>query len=213
MNNSTWYYTLSAVAQTCGALVAIGGAVIVFKLTNIEKELNDFRSRVIKAILSPVTGRSEAELNYFEDDELVEKYKQYKDKIFVKEQGVNVEISAAIIESYGLKGRAEFWVRTNFSTFLSVLNARRFGLRSFWRILILLTAAIVFNIILLIIIHPNDHGANILFYIVAIYSLVSIILSAWLSWNILTIKIFDFKKLSESSKKLFDFRNKKKKDR
>ncbi|MFH1367244.1 MAG: hypothetical protein ABIH38_04665 [Patescibacteria group bacterium] len=207
MDNQYWYYTLSAIAQVCGALVAIGGAVIVFKLFNIEKELNDFRSRVVKALLSPITGKTETQFYYLEDDLIVIQYEINKDKI-ISNGIVDEKVITAIRNNYYVDYRVErgakYWVRGTISSFISILNGRSNSLRYFRQLLFLLITSIILNLIILAILAPGLYGAYALYLFTLFYSIVSIVISSYLSYEILILRIFNFLSLSKSQRKIVE---------
>lgn len=196
--DQSYYYTLSAIAQICGALVAIGGAVIVFKLNIIEKEINDYRLRIIKAILSPVTGNPETKYYFYSDDDLIKVYKDNKKNIISSNDVVNEHVVSAIQRNYGLDGKPEFWVRITFSTFLSVIRSKSKAIDKFKETLLLLISAIIMNVILLAI--PFNKEISLLFYCVVFFSISQIIISSILSWQILSAKVFDFEFLEKGLK-------------
>lgn len=49
-NQNTWFYLLSTTAQTCGAVLALSAAFVVFKLAEISESIKNYRARVITVL-------------------------------------------------------------------------------------------------------------------------------------------------------------------
>lgn len=76
MTDNTWYYGLSTIAQTCGAVLALGGTFVVFRLDKIQTAINNYRGRVIDILLS-LNQQAIMPSNYFPDtdEEILKEYR------------------------------------------------------------------------------------------------------------------------------------------
>lgn len=74
--DNVWFYTLSTIAQTCAAILALGGAFTVFKLDKVQTAIGNYRGRVISIIRA---WRKESKVgDKFYDESAKDIFDQYK---------------------------------------------------------------------------------------------------------------------------------------
>ena len=80
--NNTWFYSLSALAQVMATEIALFGVFAIFKLDKITKDIDDFRGRLIRFIVtarrnmpSGSTGTDGQDYYLKNTDELIEEFK------------------------------------------------------------------------------------------------------------------------------------------
>jgi|SaaInlStandDraft_4_1057021.scaffolds.fasta_scaffold55044_2 hypothetical protein len=195
IDNQNWYYTLSAIAQTCGAILALGGTFIVFRLDRLESALINYRDRFVKAILPNANGTSEASYSDKSNEEILIEYKNSKDKIYFEGgNGVEVEsdITNRIDSNYTRKISPAEWIIHTAKMFKTNIDAKSTIHFHFKLILTILTSIIVVNLFFLAFLDPRIYAVTVSFYILVPISLMSIITVAILFWRILKIRIITY---------------------
>jgi len=74
--SNVWFYTLSTIAQTCAAILALGGTFVVFKLDKAKDGIRNYRGRVL-GILYIWRGASKTPDKFFDESDQ-DVYDQYK---------------------------------------------------------------------------------------------------------------------------------------
>lgn len=192
-----WYYTLSAVAQTCGALVGVGGAFVIFKLDKLQGGTNNYRDRVIQSILVPLEGKDEVEYYDVSDEAINSSYKAHNEvgDIIDKQGNVVEKVKRVITERYGGQYNNEYlihWIKGTVRTLSVNIEAEKASRFYFKQSLLLLISTIVLNIILLAFASPHSITSNVLFVLITLYSVCSIVYSTYLYWKILSKRIVSY---------------------
>ncbi|MFH1392760.1 MAG: hypothetical protein ABIG90_03805 [bacterium] len=74
-----WFYTLSTIAQTLAAMLALGATFTIFKLNIINKRLSDLKDRLFLVVASFENDLTKCPEN-MEEDELIKKTDECLDK-------------------------------------------------------------------------------------------------------------------------------------
>lgn len=75
MDSNTWYYSISTIIQSLAAILAVGGAFFTFKMLGTNKEINDYRNRII-SFISRVENNKASNLYSLSDKKLREQFVQ-----------------------------------------------------------------------------------------------------------------------------------------
>jgi len=176
MDHQNWYYTLSAIAQTCGAILALGGAFVVFKIDKVQQGINKYRDLLLKKLCI------EHNLEYidFSDRKLSKNFNKNFDKLLE---------NPSIRDQFASSDRfAKRWAGKLSKCYERNINAKDDVKKSFYVIISFLTVTIILNLLFLAYIEALN---DCIFLIIILFSLVSIVLSSVLFWRILVIDYYN----------------------
>ncbi len=100
ISETTWYYTLSTIIQSLAAILAMGGAFFIFKVPQIDKEINDYKGRMIDFL---VLRENNKQSNFYKlkDKEVGERFgialsefvplSNYSNEFFLPREGRSLE--------------------------------------------------------------------------------------------------------------------------
>lgn len=178
-----WYYTLSAIAQTCGAILALGGAFIVFKLDKVQQAISNYEER-LKSIMQVYEQKSD--FNYFiiptKDVKIF--FDKNKNEDLIKDAGVQSKL-VNVYHCTGGLNQYKDWLITHKYCFNINTDSKKEILILFILLVILLTLSILINIFFL---GFAEYLKDSYFTYIVGFSLYSILVSSIIFIRIITIK-------------------------
>lgn len=81
MDNNFWFYTLSAIPQTLGALIALAATFIIFKLNHIETRTKEEHSEITTWLMPLFPEIEPDQLTKFDDSEILVKLREGINKL------------------------------------------------------------------------------------------------------------------------------------
>ncbi|MCK9587914.1 MAG: hypothetical protein M0Q93_00960 [Terrimicrobiaceae bacterium] len=205
INETVWFYTLSTIAQTCAAILALGGTFIVFKLDKVQTALNNYRNRVVGIIQTWRRGSKQPDKFYDESDkdilgqyrtivsdnnedifdksDIVELIKRFERVKFttVKAKGI-YEMDNGVLLDHEERKR---WCERMAGLFKKNIKIEHDIFDYLKQSIILLTSSIFLSIFTLFNIKNGIAGGFTLFLLfIVIFSLIAITYSAFAVWKI-----------------------------
>lgn len=207
---NTWFYTLSTIAQTCAAILALGGAFVVYKLDKVEGAIHNYRGRVIRILLAWLRDSRQPDKFYDVRDEIVlDRYKKIvandNDEIFDSEgvesvylQFENVrklvgaeggfELSNGVILNYEEKKR---WVVRMAKLYEQNIDIKNDIFRRFKRAIVLLGLSIVASFVFLVADRVGIPRSDWVLIPTVLLGIFSVVYSAYSVWKIATFEHID----------------------
>ena len=100
--DNTWYYTLSTIAQTLAAILALAAVFVVLRLESLNKNINDYRGRALKILRAKEKHLSSEKKSWDTIKIILEELREFKQNYLTK-YGMNSGIShdiAGLSNSY-----------------------------------------------------------------------------------------------------------------
>ncbi len=72
MSDAYWFYTLSAIPQTLGAIIALSATFIIFKLDLLQRKRQDYLNEMIRYIMILNEGKEAHEIEKLDDSGIIE---------------------------------------------------------------------------------------------------------------------------------------------
>lgn len=186
---TTWYYALSTIIQSLAAILAMGGAFFIFKIPQIDKEVNDYRNRMIH-FLSVREGNKASYYYDLNDKEL--------GSVFMNEIR-NFEADSNLVEFFKdyeripLKGESQKKALENWLKFHDVFVEKRDDINKFLKKSLILTGTTIVVTTLLL------AGSDIFYkltryntFILALSVYLFIVSTYYTASTILKISKFDY---------------------
>ena len=200
MDTNYWYYTLSAIPQTLGAIIALSATFVVFKLNFISEKIKDSRTDLRRFILL-LTSYQHKEIHDIEplkDEEFLKLYEEGLNNIKASEDNLGLDVGIyhrlqaelkRIIEEDWKSGfsprkeRIVGYLTMKRDTFKSFLAVRKMSLRLLGWSLVSTTLVIAISLVALP--HYNNIGCPVLVVRALMgASIFSIILTSYSVWRI-----------------------------
>jgi hypothetical protein len=98
---NTWYYTLSTIAQTLAAILALGGTFIVFKLDRINERIKNLRDIAIETIMIFQEKLTQS-FDDTSDKKILQQMKDFVDRLDIEKEnwGITSNQKTSLAELY-----------------------------------------------------------------------------------------------------------------
>ncbi|MBU0707605.1 hypothetical protein KKG41_04500 [Patescibacteria group bacterium] len=185
MDNQNWYYALSAIAQTSGALLALGGAFIIFKLDKAYTAILNYKDRLIKIIILP--HFHDREINYLTIPNIDIYDKVNNNKVSMSENPVvHSSITRFDNMSCSTSQQALYWIDKHLYCLDINIDAEVQIKRYFKIVFIILSIIFSSNLFFL----AFERLPHYLYLALIIFSVAFMVYNSIIFWRILNIKYF-----------------------
>lgn len=202
VNENVWFYTLSTIAQTCAAILALGGTFVIFKLDKLSSALNNYRGRVV--VIVQAWRRSTKPPDKFFDESNQDILNQYrnivstnKEDLFDKSEITQIYIQFENVRIISPQGNGSFSMsngvilnheeRMRWCNRMADLLEKNISFEhetyNYLKAAILFLSISIVSSIFMLGLYPQ-WGFNDIFYRIVVWSIFSVLFSSYAVWKI-----------------------------
>ena len=180
--DQSYYYTLSTIAQSAAAIIALGGAIIIFKINHIVEAINNYKGRIIE-LVRRYNYQPGSKYYTYSNNDLIKEFIKLEDilpekllkNVFEFYEGKGLNMNEDKYRDWAAE--MSFLLLNNHKKLMSVI-------RLFKLSIVLLTTVLISSIYHL----GHIYKPDISYLIISIYSILAISLSIFLYVRILLTK-------------------------
>lgn len=196
MDSNFWFYTLSAIPQTLGAVIALSATFVIFKLNHIESRTKKEYDE-LKEWIMPLHPEIEIpDITKLDDSAMLQKLREGMGKLKKDESNLGFDgydklrdLYGEVINSYkrhfsATEARIYDYLQEKDRILSSLLEVRRSALRRLKAALVLTVLPIVGSIIFLPLYQQVSYCRAVIVATLVIFAIIGICYTAYSVWKI-----------------------------